>query len=73
MLLNLNLKKQEEDDYCEKDEEGNYKPESFTYTFYKFATIKGYVDIPLVWRIKRVLLESVDFEKADENGEFDCW
>jgi len=28
-----------------KDDEGNYEPESYTWTFYKLATIKGYVDI----------------------------
>ena len=37
------FKKQKDDDYYEKDEEGNYKPDSYTYTFYKFATIKSFI------------------------------
>lgn len=69
----VKFKKQKEDDYSETDEDGNYKPESFTWTFYKLATIKGYVDIRWFGESNGYYSESVSFVKADEDGSFSRW
>ncbi len=58
------FKKRDEDDDFEKDEEGNDKPRSYTWTFYKLATINGYVDIRWFGESNGCYSESVDFVKV---------
>ena len=54
----------------EVDSEGNYKPESYTWTFYKLATVKGYVDIRWFGESNGYYSEGVNFIQVGVDREW---
>ena len=68
-LIGSPLLMAEEISYCNESPDGTTTPEyqndSFNWTFYKFATIKGYVTIRWYGESNGYYSESVDFCKLD--------
>lgn len=62
-LIGAPLTMAEESTNCE-DSAGIESLDSFTWTFYKFATVKGFVDIRWLGESNGYYSESVDFEKV---------
>lgn len=63
-LLNSEILRADVKTECEDDEYG-----SITYTFYTFATIKGYVDLRWNGSSNGYYSESVDFELIGDDNE----
>ncbi len=64
-LLNTPIFKASEETNRDNPKNEEYPSESFTWTFYKFATIKGYVTIRWYGESNGYYSESVDFEKIN--------
>ena len=56
-------------DVQERKKQSEYSEDSFTWTFYKFATMKGYVTIRWLGESNGYYSEGVDFATADSDSD----